>query len=508
MLSWVAEPSSPSSSISVFWLVGLAGTGKTTIVKTFCQRVSDDNRFLLASFFASRNSEERRDLYSILHTFAYDLATTSDHIRPHVVSAVREPQEITQQPMHEQMERLLAKPITEAKMRGRTIVFAIDGLDECRKSFDVEGGSLIKLLAQALEHQSVKLLVASRQEESLANMFHSLSHVSLRLHDIGSKVVQADVRRILNAGFADIRRERARDIGLEQWPSQSDLDKLVHLTGPLFIYAATVLKFVGEVRFSPKKRLKQVLEHGTATSIDTSQPFSQIDALYLDVLKSATTDVTGRSDPELCMRVGKLLRTVVFLEAPVSIKALAHLMDVLEDVPQVDNDVRALASVLLISCTSGADRFSETVSTFHPSYRDFLIDSQRCSEERLLVRPAQDQQQLLYRCLQLLNETLCHDICGIRHPGRANAEIHDLSAQLAQCVPDAVRYACQFWPVHLVAGDSLAESVFIALLKFCRDHLFHWLEVLSLIGELSSAHKSLSQIIAWCQVTKVPFGDT
>jgi hypothetical protein len=202
MLSWVADPSCPSSSISVFWLVGLAGTGKTTIVKTFCQRVSDDDRFLLASFFASRNSEERRDLYSILHTFAYDLATTSDQIRPHVVSAVREPQEITQQPMHEQMERLLAKPITEAKISRRTIVFAIDGLDECQKSFEVEGGSLIKLLAQALEHQSVKLLVASRQEEGLVNMFQSLSHVSLRLHDIGSELVEADVRRILNAGFA------------------------------------------------------------------------------------------------------------------------------------------------------------------------------------------------------------------------------------------------------------------------------------------------------------------
>jgi uridine kinase len=103
VLSWVAEPpsSSSSSSISVFWLAGLAGTGKSTIAKTFCKRVSGDKNFLLASFFASRNSVERRDPYSILHTFAYDLAVTSDQLRPHILCAVRAPQDITQQPMRE-----------------------------------------------------------------------------------------------------------------------------------------------------------------------------------------------------------------------------------------------------------------------------------------------------------------------------------------------------------------------------------------------------------------------
>jgi hypothetical protein len=328
MLSWVTAPPSTSQSISIFWLTGLAGTGKSTIAKTFCQRIGSNNSFLLASFFASRGSAERRDPYAILHTLAYELATLSGLIRPHVLSAVRAPQHIMHQPMHDQMQLLLAEPIKRAQLRGRTVVLAIDALDECHKIAGVEGGPLVELLAQALWHQPVKLLVTSRQENSLFNMFCSLPHVSLRLQNIESVSVEADVWRILNAGFAYIRRKRARDLKDHDWPTNSDLNTLVALTGPLLIYAATVLRFVGDSRFLPDERLHQVLERGPVTPLDSSRPFLQIDNLYMDVLEAATVDENGRVDIELCQRVGVLLRTVVLLEQPVSVYALAHLMGV------------------------------------------------------------------------------------------------------------------------------------------------------------------------------------
>jgi hypothetical protein len=505
MHSWVAESWSPSSSsMSIFWLAGLAGTGKSTVIKTFCQHVDDDDNFLLASFFASRSSAERRDPYRILHTFAYQLAVSSDRIRPHVLSALHSPQDVMQEPMHEQIKQLLAEPIKKAQLGGRTIVFAIDALDECQKSSaGVEGGPLIELLAQLLQHQPVKLLVTSRQEDSIHDMFHSLSHVPLRLHEIASAIVEADVRRILNAGFADIRRRRARDIGMDLWPTQSQLNVLVQLTGPFFIYASTVLKFVDGPRFSPKGRLCQILERGSVMSTDSSNPYVQIDALYADVLKSATEEAPGCINAELCRRVGNLLRTIVLLEKPVSVLALAHLMGIweFEEIQQMENDVRALGSVLLISDAPGSERFSGSVSTFHPSFRDFLVDRQRCSEEHFLVRPAEHQHELLYRCLQLLNRHLRHDVCGIRNPGLAKGEIEHLPERLTQLVPESVRYACGFWQVHLVACDPLAESVSAALLELCTNRLLHWLEALSLLGEVSSASKHLPRSIVWCQVS-------
>jgi hypothetical protein len=504
MLSWAAEASSFPSGMPVFWLAGLAGTGKSTIMKTLCQRIDNDDRFLLASFFASRNSAERRDPYAILHTFAYELATRSELICPHVLSSLRAPQDVMQERMHEQVKQLLAGPMHKSRLLGRTIVFVIDALDECHKSAGVEGGPLVELLAQSLQHLPVKLIVASRQEDSIANMFRSLGPVSLRLHEIGLAIVEADVRRIFDEGFADIRQKRALSLETGQWPSHSQLDKLVHLTGPLFIYAATVLKFVGAPRFLPEQQLCQVLERGSAISPDSSHPFLQIDKLYMNVLQSATVDDgsgTSHANATLCRRVGNLLRTVVLLEEPVSIMTLAHLMGVSSNVQEVDNDVRALGSVLLISRASGSERFSETVSTFHPSFRDFLVDSQRCSNEDFLVKPALHQHELLYHCLQVMNKDLCYDVCGIRKLGLANADIHNLLERLALSVPEPLRYACQFWPVHMVASSSLTEPVSAALLEFCTKHLFHWFEVLSLCDDLSSAAKHLRRITEWIQVS-------
>ena len=57
----------------VFWLNGLAGTGKSTIAQTFAEMCFADGK-LGASFFCSRDFEDRSNLWSILPTLAFQLA--------------------------------------------------------------------------------------------------------------------------------------------------------------------------------------------------------------------------------------------------------------------------------------------------------------------------------------------------------------------------------------------------------------------------------------------------
>jgi hypothetical protein len=131
----------------------------------------------------------------------------------------------------------------------------------------------------------------------------------------------------------------------------------------------------------------------------------------------------------------------------------------------------------------------------HDSLRDFMVDPLRCRVTQYLVSPANSHEALLDRCLSLLNEHLRQDICDIRNPGIANAEVPDLPARIARCVPEALRYACVSWPVHLVASDTVSETMPAALLDFCTNHLLRWIEVLSLLGGLSSACKHLPRIM-------------
>jgi len=57
----------------VFWLNGLAGTGKSTIAQTFAEITFAEGK-LGASFFCSRDFEDRSNLEAILPTLAFQLA--------------------------------------------------------------------------------------------------------------------------------------------------------------------------------------------------------------------------------------------------------------------------------------------------------------------------------------------------------------------------------------------------------------------------------------------------
>jgi len=106
-------------------LNGLAGTGKSTIAWTIAERMFADGR-LGASFFCSRDFEDRRDLRSIFPTLAVQLARNYPEFRSIFVQL--DPEIAAERP-YGQMDRLLAQPLEESEI---STVIIIDALDECR----------------------------------------------------------------------------------------------------------------------------------------------------------------------------------------------------------------------------------------------------------------------------------------------------------------------------------------------------------------------------------------
>jgi hypothetical protein len=74
-------------STKVYWLVGMAGTGKSTILHTLCEILDRKNK-LGASFFCSRGSENARNARLIVPTIAHSLASTSPCIKSEVIKAI------------------------------------------------------------------------------------------------------------------------------------------------------------------------------------------------------------------------------------------------------------------------------------------------------------------------------------------------------------------------------------------------------------------------------------
>ncbi|KAF6749767.1 hypothetical protein DFP72DRAFT_536687 [Ephemerocybe angulata] len=71
LLAWVRD----LTSSHLFWLSGLAGTGKTTVSKTFC-KLLDDLGLLGASFFCTLKAADRKDVSLIIPTLARIMAET------------------------------------------------------------------------------------------------------------------------------------------------------------------------------------------------------------------------------------------------------------------------------------------------------------------------------------------------------------------------------------------------------------------------------------------------
>ena len=112
----------------VFWLNGLAGTGKSTIAQTFAEICFADGN-LGASFFCSRDFEDRSTLSTIFPTLALQLAYQYPQFQRELLKLLRTNLEVWQGSLFSQMERLIVGPLSVTQTH--TLII-IDALDECK----------------------------------------------------------------------------------------------------------------------------------------------------------------------------------------------------------------------------------------------------------------------------------------------------------------------------------------------------------------------------------------
>jgi hypothetical protein len=483
-----------SHSSCVFWLNGLAGTGKSTIARTLCERL-DAQGLLGASFFISRDQSERRDASNIVRSIAHQLAVRWRPVSDALCTELCETPTSKARSLRQQITDFIIVP-ARALPATNSFILVIDALDEAVTDFlDRPGGDLLLLLVPQLVQLAgrVRLLMTSRNEMPIQQMFRELSATpqtvnTLKLHELDKVVVRDDITIYLNHSFNVIRNTRF-DLELTGWPSPDAVNVLVELSGLLFIYAATVVRFVVHRKYSPRERLDQLLG---LTSNTANSAYSQLDRLYRQILNDAVHDPDG-DEASLCRRLQAVMAMIVLAQTPLNIEALGTLSGVGLDDCRIM--VGYLSSLLVDSASD--------VRVFHPSFPNFVVDSGRCMDSRLCVVPAVDHRLIALRCLELMNKHLRYDICDIQDPTLANDDIQDLDVRLRANVSDALRYAVCFWCNHLTTSGAPDSSLTNALKDFCQKHLFHWVEILSLVKHVGLAEAALLQAIEWCKVRDI-----
>jgi chloramphenicol 3-O-phosphotransferase len=475
--------------LSTLWLNGMAGTGKSAIAKTFAENMENEH-FLGASFFVDRQVADRRDPHRIVQTLAYDLAER-DHVRLHALwSSLREKPAIKDMPLHDQVKALIQKPMEAGS--SKPLLILIDGLDECKQS---DRAKILSELADCLTRFPIKLLVTSRNEDDIIRLFGRIPHTPMELQKLD---VLGDVQLYWTHGLDELCPSHVTD-----WRTKVSLERLVKLTGHLFIYATTIMKILRNTKGSRIKKLTEVLEgsrgaYGSGRAPNNPSKRSPLDNLYFDIVKDAVTDEDGDVSSEYAVQLHGILEIVIFAREPLTPLALSQILDMEEN--QLRSYLSPLLSVLVIPDSTHTNG---VIRPLHQSFPDFLIWQGKDVHQDLIIDPAVADMHVTEHCIAVLIKELHFDICGIRDPSLLNDEVPDLKARIRACVSAALRYACQFWLIHwlehiLIAGSQ--SQVPSGLDKFCNSHLLHWTECLSLIEILNDVRRAMYKLLAAMKV--------
>ncbi|KAF2468375.1 uncharacterized protein BDR25DRAFT_373473, partial [Lindgomyces ingoldianus] len=180
---------------------------------------------------------------------------------------------------------------------------------------------------------------------------------------------------------------------------------------------------------------------------------------------------------ELYAMLRNVLGSIAVLSSPLSALSLSRLLNTpIEDIDQTLEDLYAILYI--------PKDHTRPLGLHHPSFRDFLLNNERCSDPNFLVDKKQAHRTLFNRCTQLMHTCLKRDICGV---GAAGVFVTDISNSLVeQCIPPELQYACLYWVEHLRQGDvQLHDDEQVH--QFLQKHFLHWLEALSLMRKTSES---------------------
>jgi len=475
-------------------LNGLAGTGKSTIARTIAERVFADGQ-LGASFFCSRDFEDRSNLDVIFPTLAVQLARRYTEFRSIFVPLVQSYPGIASESLYNQMNKLIVQPLTRS---GISTVIIVDALDECKD--EEPASAILRVLGQFVSQvPEVKFFLTGRPEPQIREGFRlpllAKATDILILHEVEAGLVDNDIRRFLKHSFLQIANRRSGP-GLDGWPTEDQLGLLCERAGRLFIYAVATVKFIDNPRDNPRKRLDFLLQspensaHEGKTKLKVN---TTLDSLYTTILQEAFSDDDPRTDP----MIRSILGAVVLAANPLSPSTIAAFLNFdPEDVPPL---LSPFHSLLVLQ-----QEANRPVRPFHKSFPDFLVDPTRCINPRFRVSPPDHHSELVIGCLELLNRTLKKNI--FKFPDSfVDDEADGLRKRAKGDIDQGLRYACESWHKHLVdsnAAPTYTLKITSVLHQFLEQKFLFWLEVLSILGTLRGAVDALEAARKWLEVRR------
>lgn len=469
----------------IFWLNGMAGTGKSTIARTMARNLKQ-NGSLAASFFFKRGEGDRSNASRFFPTIVRQLVLQIPQLDVHVAQVVDSDPSIATKSLKEQFYQLLLHPLCHLgpgdNLSVRTMVIVIDALDECEQEADIR--TILRLLPCVKECRTIQLrfLVTSRPELPIRLGFKHMSggYQDLILHDIPEETTRHDICLFLRHRFAQIRQVHSLP---QNWPREEDIQNLTEMAVPLFIFAATVCRFVGDLNWEPEERLATVLQN----QIDSSM--SKLDRTYTPILTQLLTGQDQEESEVLIREVQDIIGVIIILASPLSIISLSTLLEI--PVKKINRRLEAFHSVLSIPTEAHG-----SVRLLHLSFRDFLLDPR--TDSRFRVDGIDKHGRLAIQCVRIMSYGLKKNICNLPDYGSLRVDVGKKAVN--DHLSMELKYACRYWVHHMLEGKLEirdGDNVHV----FLREHLLHWLEAMAMLEIMAESANCIAILQSLVQVS-------
>ncbi|KAF2150889.1 WD40 repeat-like protein, partial [Myriangium duriaei CBS 260.36] len=484
---WTLDPDGKC----IYWLSGMAGTGKSTISRTVARRL-DENGQLAATFFLKRGEGARSDAKRLFPTLAGQLALRMPGVAASIVEALKGDPSLASKALRQQFSKLINDPICalqQIQPGGQPFIVIIDALDECDNTTDVR--TIIKLFDH-FHHSGLfrlRVLVTSRPEVPMQEEFRRLSssiYHDVILQDVTQSSIEHDITlfyhaelRTWSTGLASTRP----DLRLPpDWPSDGELRALVQLTVPLFISASTACRYIKEYRRGlPDDRLKTLLsqKHQSRATL--------LESTYKPVIDQVISGFDDDDRAEVQVDYHKVIGTIMSAFEPVSILSISEIHRIGQhDIVLI---LESLHSVLDVPNDSW-----KPIRPFHLSLHDYLVSPLQ-RDKWFWIDESNAHKILASRCIELLSSptALRRDLCDVESPGTLRSDVN--SSVVGQKIPAYVAYACRFWIPHLQkSGRSIHHNDKVH--QFLVTNFLFWVEALCWLGSIGDGLIMLQTLLS------------
>ena len=459
----------------IFWLNGMAGTGKSTLAATVAARLRDTG-CLAGSFVFSRGAGDLARATRFVTTMAVQMAEAFPATAEALCRAVEENRGIYRIGLRDQWMQLILRPLREVGARGapQTLTFVVDALDECESESDVR--LLMQLFAEVkiVESLNIKVFLTSRPDVPIRLGFKGIGkelHQDFVLHDISQEEIRHDIALYLAHEFGLIAKDHELP---ENWPGGGVISELTRRADKLFIYAATIFRFIRDSPWSPRVCLSKILD-GDKTLSETRQ----LDVIY-DKVISASVRGADSNESKLIERFKEIVGSIAVLFDAFSIATLSEMLNV--GIEEVQATLKRLHSVLIVP-----DSLTERIQLLHPSFRDFLLNEKRCTSS-FYVTEALTHKSMVENCVRVMSQHLKQDICNLKNSNFLTGNT-DPNVIVSHIPPD-VQYASVYWVSHFecsLKGGEFDQSLLQNIYTFLKEHILHLFEALSLLKKMDAA---------------------